>query len=160
VKKDNRADLEDVIRGYTRALDQRDFSAAFLALWRLLEKLTSTTENDSYKVTIRQTLFLFKERNYHEQILNHLRNYRNRAVHAGEETEEMETLLFQLKFYVEQLLFFHIYNTLGFSSMQETAEFLHIKPDAMVLKKQIKLLEKAVRFHKNPSPDIDRKDSR
>jgi hypothetical protein len=146
-KKSYRADIEDAIRGYTRALDLRDFNTAFLALWGLLEKLTSTLL-DTYKITIRRTLFLFQEREYHQQILNHLRNYRNRAVHAGEETEEIETLLIQLKFYVEQLLFFHIYNKLGFSSMPEAAEFMDLPHDTSVLKKQIKLLEKAVRFHK------------
>ncbi len=135
------------MRGYVKALDQRDFNSTFLSLWSLLERLTNTLL-DNYKVTVRRAVFLFKDREFHRQILNHLRSYRNRAVHAGEKTDEIEAPVFQLKFYVEQLIFFHIYNTLGFLSMREAAEFLDLPPDASVLKGKIKLFQKAVRFHK------------
>jgi len=145
--KKHRWELEDALRGYAKALDQRDFNNSFLSLWSLLERLTNTLL-DNYKVTVRRAIFLFKDRDFHLQILNHLKSYRNRAVHAGEETEEIEALVYQLKLYVEQLLFFHIYNTLGFLSMRETADFLDLPPNASVLKGRIKLFQKAVLFHR------------
>jgi hypothetical protein len=144
--KKHRRELEDALRGYAKALDQRDFNNSFLSLWSLLERLTNTL-HDNYRVTVKRAIFLFKDPDFHRQILSHLKSYRNLAVHAGEETEEIETLVYQLKLYVEQLIFFHIYNTLGFLSMQETADFLNLPPNASVLKGRIKLFQKAVRFH-------------
>lgn len=68
------ADLEDANLAYTRALDLSDFNAAFMALWRLLEKLTPF-ERD-YKATRKRILFLInsQERRFHEQILRHLKD--------------------------------------------------------------------------------------
>lgn len=146
-RKKHRGELEEALRGYVRALDQQDFNNAFLSLWSLLEKLTNTLL-ESYKVTVKRAVFLFSDRDFHQQILNHLKRSRNRAVHAGEETEEIETLVYQLKLYVEQLIFFHIYNSFGFSSLRETAEFLDLPPNASLLKGRIKLFQKAVKFHR------------
>lgn len=143
-----KANLEDALRAYTRALDLSDFNAAFLALWRVLEKLT-LCEGD-YRAARRRVLFLInaQERTFHEQILRHLKDYRNRAVHAGEETEEIETLVFQLKSYVERLLFFHLHNNMGFSNMKETMEFLDLPPGTPTLKKKMKMIKGAIRYHK------------
>jgi len=142
-----RADIEDGIRAYTRALDATDFNAAFLNLWRLLERLTHSL-SDPYKVARKRALFLMngRDRDFHDQVLKHLTDYRNRAVHAGEETDEIETLVFQLKFYVERLLFFHIYN--NFPGMREAAGFLDLPTLTGDLRKKIKMMEKAIRFHK------------
>lgn len=132
-RKKHHWELEDALRGYVRALDQQDFNNTFLSLWSLLERLTNTLL-ESYKVTVKRAVFLFSDRDFHQQILSHLRSSRNRAVHAGEETEEIETLVYQLKLYIEQLIFFHIYNTFGFSSLRETAEFLDLPPNTSLLK--------------------------
>ncbi|HET8671359.1 MAG TPA: hypothetical protein VFM05_12255, partial [Candidatus Saccharimonadales bacterium] len=96
--------VEHAIRRYSRALDSRDFKKAFLELWAVLESLTSFT-TDRYDVTIRRALSIWAEADFHRQILEHLREFRNKAVHAGETNEEVEVLLSQLRRYVEQLIF-------------------------------------------------------
>ena len=50
-----------------------------LRLWATLEKLTDTEE--SYKATIKRASFLFEDRDYCQQVLRHLKDYRNRFVH-------------------------------------------------------------------------------
>ncbi len=140
-----RSDMEEAIRRYVRALDSRDWNSSFLRLWSLLEFLTATERAD-YKQTIRRVLFLYKEGEFHEQILNHLRNYRNRTVHTGDETQEIETLLHQLRQYVECLLEFHLANRLGFSRLTETAEFLHQPTDLPFLQKRLLMTKRAIRF--------------
>jgi len=101
-----RSQIEIILRRYTRALDTWDLYTSFINLWSLLEQLTST-EKKPYRVTINRTLFIFEDKDYHRQILKHLRNYRNELVHSGYQSEKIETLVFQLKIYVEHLLFFH-----------------------------------------------------
>lgn len=140
-----RSDMEEAIRRYGRALDSRDWNSSFLRLWSLLEFLTATERAD-YKQTIRRVLFLYEEREFHEQILNHLRNYRNRTVHTGNETREIETLLHQLRQYVEHLLEFHLASRFGFSHLTEAAEFLHQSADLPFLQKRLLMTKRAIRF--------------
>lgn len=140
-----RDNIEEAIRRYVRALDSRDWNSSFLRLWSLLEFLTATERAD-YKQTIRRVLFLHQEREFHEQILNHLRNYRNRTVHTGEETREIETLLHQLRQYVERLLEFHLATRFRFSRLTETAESLHQSPDLPSLQSRLLMTKRAIRF--------------
>ena len=143
-----RQDVEDAIRRYGRALDSRDWNTAFLRLWSLLETLTSTLENDSHKTTVKRALFLQRDRRYHGQVLNHLRNNRNKAVHLGQEAAEVETLLYQVKRYVEALLLFHIFNIYNFSTIKDSARFLDLPPDVSELQAVIRTLEEKVRLAK------------
>jgi len=63
-------------------------------------------------------------RDFHRQILEHLRDFRNKAVHAGETNAEMEVLLYQLRRYVEQLIFFHLNNRFHFASFKEVTALM------------------------------------
>ena len=97
------SEIEDSILKYTRALDEKNFNNSFLALWSLLENLT--VSGSSHADVVSRTLFLYKDREFHKLILEHLRSYRNKTVHTGDSISEgMETLLYQLKGYVEMLL--------------------------------------------------------
>lgn len=137
--------VEHAIRRYSRALDSRDFKKAFLELWAVLESLTSFT-TDRYDVTIRRALSIWAEADFHRQILEHLREFRNKAVHAGETNEEVEVLLSQLRRYVEQLIFFHLNNPFNFTSFKEVTEFMDVSPDSDLLRRRITLLEKVLKF--------------
>ena len=75
--------IENAITRYCRALDSRDFQKAFLDVWSVMETLTDSYTGN-YDVTIRRTVSLFGEADFHKQVLKHLRHFRNRAVHAGE----------------------------------------------------------------------------
>jgi len=135
---------ESIIR-YTRSLDERILPTAFIKLWGVLELLTNTV-GASYEATVKRTAFLFEERDYHFQVLQHLRKYRNSSVHMDSENSEIETYLYQLKNYVEVLIGFHIGNKYGFSSIQDAASFLGLPYDDNALVKRIKKLQFARKF--------------
>ena len=132
--------LEDALRRYTRALDLFQWEAAFLGLWGLLETLTGTKPHDGHDLTMRRASFLYPdpEREVHFQTLNHLRHYRNRSVHGGESSTTIEAYLYQLKRYVEQLLFFHLTNTYRFGSVERASEFLGLPPGPDDLRRMAK----------------------
>jgi hypothetical protein len=136
-------ELEKAFRRYTRALDGRDFNKAYLELWSVLESLTSTGKSN-YDVTIRRALFIWREKELNKQILEHLRNYRNRTVHAGLNSEEIEILVRQLRYYVEHMILFHLFNGQKFADMNRAAEFLDLRPDVAELRRRIRLMRRAI----------------
>lgn len=121
-------DAEIAIVRYVRALDSQDYNAVFIKLWGVLEYLTSTLR-DSYDRTIKRTVFHYSDHEYNKQVLEHLRQYRNRSVHFDSGGNDIETHVYQLKNYVEQLLRFHIANNYKFESLQGAAEFMDLCPD-------------------------------
>lgn len=146
-KSPYRVAVEDAVRRYSRALDTREHNTSFLSLWGLLETLTNT-EKVSSDITVKRAAALWDQPDFNKHLLNHLKAYRNRAVHAGYRTDEIETYLHQLRRYVEGLLTFHIYNVQKFSSIEEAAEFLNLPSDLTVLQKRMRLLQRAIKFHK------------
>lgn len=127
-------------------LDSRDHNAAFVQLWGLLEKLTATQPEDPHAQAAERTLFIVREeRAYHEQVLKHLRNYRNMTVHQRTtEKDEIEILLYQLKRYVEKLLLFHVFNIFEFASIPDATKLLEFKPDSTKLQSRIQQLRKQI----------------
>jgi hypothetical protein len=144
-KNSYRKDVEAAIIRYVRALDSQDYNAVFIKLWSVLEYLTHTLK-DSYDKTIKRAVFQFSDREYNRQVLEHLRQYRNRSVHLGAGENDIDTHVYQLKIYVEQLLRFHIANRFKFESLREAAGFMDLQPDKEVLKKQIKLCRAGIKF--------------
>ena len=126
-------DLKLAIIRYGRALDQVDLEASFLKLWGVLELLTDTV-GSSYKITVRRASYIWKEREYHKEILSHLRDHRNSSVHAGKENHDVEMCTYQLKRYVELLLEFHLASSFGFQNIAHAAEFMDLPKDASKLK--------------------------
>ena len=138
--------LETAIIRYTRALDLTDWDNSFLRLWGLLETLSNTGENDSHKVTVKRTSFFYKDREYVKQILNHLKDYRNKAVHTGSGNQEIETYMYQLKQFVETALEFLISNKFGFKDLNEVAQFLDLPDDRVLLNKKKHLINSALKY--------------
>jgi hypothetical protein len=143
-----RTDLEESIRRYGQILDSRDWNNAFVHLWGLLEHLTDTTRTEN-RVTCKRARFLYSkaERDLHREVLNHLAHHRNRVVHAGYVSEDAETLLYQLKRYVEGVLRFHLFAGVDFQNRKEAADFLNLPPDLDELHKRMRLTRQAMRFH-------------
>lgn len=137
--------IQNTIVRYTRALDERDWTTAFMKLWSILELLTDTTHSN-YDLTIKRTAFLYQEYDYNLQVLQHLREYRNSSVHFDKENSEIETYLYQIKNYVETLMEFHVNNRYGFESLQEAASFLSSSHEDQVLNNQIRKLILARKF--------------
>jgi hypothetical protein len=138
--------VEEGIIRYAQSLDLGDFHKSYLKLWGVLEHLTNVSEKDSYDVVIRRASFLYEERDYHKQILQHLRRHRNQATHEGADTELIQWLLFQLKGYVEALLYFHNVNAFKFDSLEEAINFLDLPYESTILKNKIRLMQKALQF--------------
>ena len=117
------SDIEGALIRYVRALDSADLNDTFLRLWSLLEYLTDSG-HDPYKVATRRAAFMFADRERSMLVLTHLTNHRNRFVHAGSDTDEIESLVFLLKRYVDCLLIFHLGNRFAFTSIGLTQKKL------------------------------------
>ena len=140
-----REDIERAMIRYVRALDSADLNDTFLRLWSLLEYLTDSM-HDPYKVATRRAAFMFEDRERSQLVLSNLTSYRNRFVHVGSETEDIESLVFQLKRYVDALLLFHIGTHFGFDSLSEAARFMDQPPDKVELKLRARRIEQASKF--------------
>ena len=137
--------IRDAIIRYTRALDERVWSTAFIKLWGVLELLTDTI-GQSYETTVKRTAYMYEDREYNYQVLQHLRKYRNSSIHHDSENSEVETYLYQLKNNVDILLDFHITNRFGFDSIQDASSFLSLPMEKASIEKRIKNLDKALKF--------------
>ncbi len=130
---------------YVRALDHIDANTAFLRLWGAIEGLTSPGQADYDKV-VRRCAFLFKDSDFHRQILEHLREFRNENIHKGEYSENARIHCFQLQYYYVNLIWFHIHNAKFFKSLNEANTFLDSSTDRNFLKRKIQLARKALHF--------------
>jgi len=101
--------LNDALLRYVRALDEKDHNSAFIRLWGALESIAAPSESNYESIT-RRCAFLFKEAEYHKQVLEHLREYRNKSIHAGDQSERAKTFCFQLQYYFRELILFQIGN--------------------------------------------------
>jgi hypothetical protein len=137
--------LKEALLRYVRALDERDQNVALIRLWGALESLTTPSEAN-YDMLTRRCSFLFKERDYHKQVLEHLREYRNSSVHAGDQSERAKTNCFQLQFYFHHLLIFHLNNSNTFKSLEEANKFLDLPSEKGELENRKSLIEKAIKF--------------
>lgn len=137
--------LKEALLKYVRALDERDHNLALIRLWGALESLT-VFPGENYDLVIRRCAFLFLDRPYHEQVLEHLREYRNSNVHAGEDSINSKTYCYQLQYYFFNLIQFYLNNNQGFDSLEEVHQFLDFPTDKSILEKRKELIEKALKF--------------
>ncbi|MDO9087299.1 MAG: HEPN domain-containing protein [Anaerolineaceae bacterium] len=135
--------LEEALRRYVRSLDEWDWNNSFIQLWSILEYITYT-QNESYDVTIKRAAFIYKDREYIKQILENLREYRNRYVHQNVSDSRVESYLFKLKNIVETIISFHLKNQFKFNSLKEASEFLSLPYKVDDLIQQKKMREKAL----------------
>lgn len=149
--------LEECIVRYVRALDDRDWHAAFLKLWGVLELLTDTVRNARSDNTIERAAYVFEDSRFRKASLSILRNHRNKIVHASASTRAIETYLYQLKYCVEALLDFHLFARRKFDSLTKAARFLSLPVDQSALESRLDLAEFALQYRRyrqaNKSPD-------
>jgi hypothetical protein len=130
---------------YVRALDEAESNTAYLRLWGALETLVTPGIAD-YDRLVSRCAFLFQDMEFHQQLLEHLREYRNASVHAGEESERARTYCFQLQLYFIHLIWFHLSNANFFTSLLEANIFLDLPPAKLDLQRSLKLTKKALKF--------------
>ena len=131
---------------YVRALDEADSNTAFLRLWGALESLT--TSGGKYDLVVDRCSVLFKDSAFHRQVLEHLREYRNSNIHAGEESEMARIHCFQLQLYFVQIIRFLLINADFFQSLNEAQSFLDLPMNKQELERQNQLIKKAQKFIK------------
>lgn len=139
--------LTDMIVQYIRGLDNCELQKCFVSLWMILEKLTNTT-TESYKSTIKRAAFLYKDREYHVQVLTHLKNQRNELIHNMNFHDD-EAIINQLKIYAERLICFHLFYGHRFDSLQEVSFFMELPSDIKELNKKMKIIKEAKKFISN-----------
>lgn len=137
--------LKEAFQRYARALDERSHETSFLKLWSLLEYLTRSG-NQRYDVTIERAACLWNDHAFHKEILRHLRDHRNSAVHADQSGGEITKLLYQLKRYVEGLLQFHTFHGHKFLNLDEIILFLDLPTEKSTLTQRKRLIGKRLKF--------------
>lgn len=137
--------IKDALQIYVRALDEKDSNIAFIKLWSALEYLTSPG-NANYKLITRRCSFLYKEHEYHKQVLEHLRINRNQFVHDGESSTKSKKYCYQLQGYFKTLIDFHLAWTGDLKNLDEANQFLDHQPNLKDLERDKKLIEYAIKF--------------
>lgn len=137
--------LENALLRYVRALDERDQNVALLHIWGALESITAYEENSKSNLP-KRCAYIFAEYEYHKQVLEHLREYRNQSVHAGDHNEEARSYCYQLQGYFREIIFFHLHNVKEFNTLEEANSFLDQPVDMKMLKHRRDLLDKAIKF--------------
>ncbi|RZT91075.1 hypothetical protein EV681_4598 [Advenella incenata] len=136
--------IRDALVRYVRAFDERDPNTAFLRLWSALEALLSPNFAEQMKL-VQRCSALFKEREYYTQLLEHLREYRNTNVHAGEQSERAKTHCYQLQFFFHVLIDFLIRNAKEFRTLDEALAFLDYPTDIELLKRRVFMMGKRIK---------------
>lgn len=139
--------LKEGLLRYVRSLDESDHNSAAIKLWGALEALASPGDA-RYDKIIKRCSFLFAEVDYHYQILEHLREFRNRSIHAGDQSERAKTFCYQMQFYFRELVLFHLSNAGSFKNIEEANDFLDLPTDAAALLARKKQVIKALRFRR------------
>ncbi|MGF1869861.1 hypothetical protein [Photobacterium indicum] len=137
--------LTEGILRYVRAFDERNQNVAVMRAWSALECVAAPNETNCDAVT-KRCAFLFEEYEYNKQILEYLREYRNRNVHAGEESDKAKDHGFQIQKYFKKLVLFHIANTGYFSDIAEANRFLDLSDNESSLRNARKIIERALKF--------------
>lgn len=137
--------IEDTLVRYTNAMDDTKLQDAFLRLWALLEALTAT-QNASYKDTVKRASFFYSDREHAAQILNHLRERRNRAVHQGTHIEDSEIIVYQMKRFCEKIMWFLLFHSRKLNSIDEYRQFLDSPPDTAVIDRNMRIMRAAKGF--------------
>jgi len=139
--------LIDALLRYVRALDEGDPNTALMKLWGALEVLTAPSKESNYDLVTRRCSAILPERNYHKQILEHLREYRNANVHSGYQNDFSKINCLQMQSYFHELIFFHLKNENQFKSLKEANDFLDLLSSGKeALEDKKRFLEKAIAF--------------
>jgi hypothetical protein len=132
--------LENALIRYVRALDESDQNVALLHIWGALESLTAYEINNKDKLP-KRCAYLFKDYEYHKQILENLRDYRNQSVHSGDRNEEAKSYCYQLQGYFKSLILFHLHRVKEFNTLEKANEFLDQPIDIMDIENSRKALQ-------------------
>jgi hypothetical protein len=145
-----RKELESLLIRYVEALDQPNTDIAFLQMWSILEKITNTV-GSNYDETIKRTTWLYTGEDclLAKNVLESLRYRRNHYVHSGKtDNQESDQIAYLIKSFIDPHLFRLIANKINVRSIEEYGDFLSLPTDIATLKKNKKMIGKALRVKK------------
>jgi len=138
-------DVKNALVRYVRALDDPNHNSALIQIWGALEALVSPYESNCDRIS-RRCSFLFYDQEYHEQIIEHLREYRNSNVHAGDQSDRAKMYCFQAQYYFKQMIYFLLRNVFEFSNLGEALEFLDMPSSRTSLEAKERILKNVFYF--------------
>jgi len=141
------SEIEKLLIRYVEAFDLLAWEDSFIRLWAILEKLTDTSHLP-YGKTIKRASGIFERAEYHKKILLNLRDFRNALIHEGRQATDIESLLFQVKRYVEWTFFWHFYQGGKFKSIEESGKTMALLGDKKELGQKYRLIKVAMKFIK------------
>lgn len=116
-------ELKEAFITYAKALDEREPHVAFVKIWVALESLLTENSGDQDKF-IRRCACLYKNSNYHEVVLNHMKMLRNNIVHSGSESNHIRLHCQKLQKYFKSLIYFYTSEDVDTGSLQQANAFL------------------------------------
>ncbi|MFK3945671.1 hypothetical protein [Pseudomonas fulva] len=137
--------IKDSIVRYVRAYDLSDRNSTVQRAWATIESILAPDENNADKIVSRCS-FLYADREYYRQILEHVKEYRNRNVHQAHSIDDPSPHCYQLQMFYRQSLIFHLREAKNFESLGEANKFLDSSDSIPELKRRKELLEKAIQF--------------
>ncbi len=153
VKKLNKITFSnDVIKCLVRfadAFDEPDCHSCLIKAWSALEAMVSThalREGNDNDLISRRCSFLFDDREFHIQVIEHIREYRNRNVHYGESTDNPTIICYQLQRYLIHLILFYLNFGQKFTNKNEANNFLDLPSNLDELKIKRTLITKGIRY--------------
>jgi hypothetical protein len=144
----NGSAIKSAMVRYVRAFDEHDKNVVIQKLWAALESVVSPFENNAESI-VRRCSFMFADRDYHAQILEHLREYRNRNVHTGHEVEDLDYHCFQLQVFFKEAISFYIGNYKVFPTLAVANKFLDLPSGFDELKHLQMCVDKALRYQRH-----------
>lgn len=137
--------IKDAIVRYVRAYDEVDKNSTVQRAWAALESMMAPGENNT-DLIVGRCSFLFAEREYYRQVLEHVKEYRNRNVHLGHAIEDPSPHCYQIQKFFRQALIFHLREVDNFKGLQESNRFLDSSDSLVELERQRDLIDKAISF--------------
>lgn len=125
-----------------RALDEADPNIAFIKLWGALERIAIKSD-ENYAVLVKRISKIFTDREYAEQLLEHLRNSRNANIHSGEQREDAKYNLYTLQLFYHYSLRFHLQHYRKFKTIDDAFGVLDLPTDEVKLKTEERRLKYA-----------------
>jgi len=137
--------LKSALVRYVRAFDETDPDVALTKLWGALETL-ACSDFENYDPIIRRCSFMFEDVALHRQMLEYLRETRNRSVHSGDTSSNARRNCFLLGRYFKSLFLFHIRGSDLFNSWDEANRFLDSPTSKEELVTRQKILAEALKY--------------
>ncbi len=143
-----KAKAEDALARHYAAYAQCDLEASFLDAWRLLEAIGGHPREKG-ETLVKRAAWFFEHRDEHFQTGLHLMHRRHLISHGRPVRDESnEALSFQMKKFLEPLLFSFLTNPFNFESLEEFWSFCDLPVDRRARLRQSYLLQSSVEFRR------------